>query len=184
MAEADHIEQIQNLIRQNDPSALDLIYDTFGTRLYRYVLVLLGNETASEDVLQNMFVSLAKTRERLAQVDNLAGYLFAMARNLALNVRRGQGRREENIEEYADILTTEANDPEAADDRDQILKALLELPMEQREVVTMKCWQNMTFEEIAQALQVSLNTAASRYRYALEKLRNQLRRLHNERSGY
>jgi len=171
MAEADHIEQIQKLIRDNDPSVLDLIYDTFGTRLYRYVLVMLGDQGMSEDVLQNVFVRLAENRERLARVENLAGYLFAMARNLALNVRRVRGRKEENIENYADILTAEAADPGDADERNEILKVLLGLPLEQREVITMKCWQDMTFDEIAVTLKVSPNTVASRYRYALEKLR-------------
>jgi len=185
MADTDHIERIQELIRQNDPLALDLIYDLFGNRLYRYLLVMLGEAGASEDIMQDVFVRLAGNPERLARVGNLAGYLFAMTRNLALNARRNRrAKREENIEDYTDILTEEPNDPIKADDRDQILKALLELPLEQREVVTMKCWQDMTFEEIAHALKVSLNTAASRYRYALEKLRDRLRRLQDERSGH
>ena len=174
MAEVDQIERIQSLVRKNDPSALDLIYDAFGSRLYRYLLVLLGNEHISEDVLQNVFVRLAENPERLERVDNLAGYLFAMARNMALNARRGRAGREENIEDYAGILAVDAVDPEIADDREQILGALQRLPLEQREVVAMKCWQGMTFDEIALALKVSLNTAASRYRYALNKLREQL----------
>jgi RNA polymerase sigma-70 factor (ECF subfamily) len=53
--------------------------------------------------------------------------------------------------------------------------ALLELPEEQREAVMMRIWSGMTLEEIAVATGVSLNTAASRYRYALEKLRERLK---------
>ncbi|MBU4199585.1 MAG: sigma-70 family RNA polymerase sigma factor [Verrucomicrobia bacterium] len=179
MDDAGNVERIHDLIRQNDPSALDLIYDTFGARLYRYVLVMLGDVGMSEDVLQNVFVRLAENRECLARVENLAGYLFIMARNLALNVRRSRAKKEENIEDYANILATEADDPGAVDDRDQLLKALLKLPLEQREVIAMKCWQDMTFDEIADSLKISLNTVASRYRYALKKLREHLMRGNN-----
>lgn len=174
MVDAEQIERIRNLIRKNDPSALDLIYEVFGRQLYRYLLVILGEVGMAEDALQNLFVRLAENRERLARVDNVAGYLFAMARNLALNMRRNRNRHEEDIEDYANVLEAAAVDPAAGDDRAQLLKALACLPLDQREVVTMKCWQEMTFEEIAGALKVSPNTAASRYRYALRKLRDSL----------
>ena len=54
------------------------------------------------------------------------------------------------------------------------------LPSEQKAVVLLKVWEEMTFAEIAQALDISANTAASRYRYALDKLRDALRPLHRE----
>jgi RNA polymerase sigma-70 factor, ECF subfamily len=53
--------------------------------------------------------------------------------------------------------------------------ALLELPEEQREVVVLRIWSGMTLAEVADLSGVSLNTAASRYRYALEKLRERLK---------
>jgi RNA polymerase sigma-70 factor (ECF subfamily) len=182
MDEAGNIERIRDLIRKNDPAALDMIYDLFGDRLYRYLLVILGAEVMAEDVLQNLFVRLAENRWRLAQAENLGGYLFAMARNLALNARRGRAKPGENIEDYAAILALPADDPGAAEERAQVLKAVRELPLDQQEVVTMKCWQDMTFEEIAGSLQISLNTAASRYRYALKKLRKNLETLRYERA--
>jgi RNA polymerase sigma-70 factor (ECF subfamily) len=58
--------------------------------------------------------------------------------------------------------------------RNAIAAALRTLPEEQREVLTMKIWGGLTFPQIALALDVSANTAASRYRYALVKLREQL----------
>jgi RNA polymerase sigma-70 factor (ECF subfamily) len=55
--------------------------------------------------------------------------------------------------------------------------ALAELPVEQREVIMLRVWGRMTFEEAAAVLDISPNTAASRYRYALEKLRDELQPL-------
>ena len=58
--------------------------------------------------------------------------------------------------------------------------ALRELPAEQRAVVHLKLWEEMTFEQIAQSLEIPVNTAASRYRYGLDKLRDRLRPLYEE----
>jgi RNA polymerase sigma-70 factor (ECF subfamily) len=58
--------------------------------------------------------------------------------------------------------------------------ALQKLPAEQREVVVLKLWQELTFEEISQICQIPVNTAASRYRYGLDKLRHLLRPLYEE----
>ena len=58
--------------------------------------------------------------------------------------------------------------------------ALNELPPEQRSVAHLKLWLDMTFEEIAETQGIPLNTAASRYRYAIDKLRTRLRPLYDE----
>ena len=62
----------------------------------------------------------------------------------------------------------------------ELAAALGELPEEQRAVVHLKLWEGLTFEEIAAALDISPNTAASRYRYGIDKLRGRLRPLHEE----
>lgn len=63
------------------------------------------------------------------------------------------------------------------DEETQALEdALKKLPPEQREVVVMKIWGELKFEEIAKELNISQNTAASRYRYALEALRKHLKK--------
>jgi RNA polymerase sigma-70 factor (ECF subfamily) len=54
------------------------------------------------------------------------------------------------------------------------------LPAEQREVVHLKLWEGLTFDQIAQLLDIPANTAASRYRYGLDKLRECLRPLYDE----
>ena len=75
---------------------------------------------------------------------------------------------------------------EASDDTDEevfrraLSDALAELPEEQRAAVHLRLWEGMKFEEIAELLGISLNTVASRYRYAIDKLRQRLRPLYNE----
>jgi len=73
-----------------------------------------------------------------------------------------------------------AGDPDEQAFRSALAEALGELPPEQRAVVHLKLWEGLTFEAIAEALQIPLNTAASRYRYGLDKLREHLRPLYDE----
>ena len=62
-----------------------------------------------------------------------------------------------------------------SDELDAVRKAVDGLPEEQREVVVLKIFEEMTFEEISQLMRISQNTVASRYRYAIEKLRKNMK---------
>jgi len=168
------IQRIKDLIRQDDPAALDIIYDHLGQRLYRYVLGLLGSEPEAQDVVQELFIRLAKKRRHLLEVENMAAYLFAMARNLTRDALSNRPQQAANIDDYLNVLASDAKQPDQQEGGAEVLQALLALPFKQREVVNMKCLEDMTFEEIARVLNISLNTAASRYRYAVDKLRRKL----------
>jgi DNA-directed RNA polymerase specialized sigma24 family protein len=54
------------------------------------------------------------------------------------------------------------------------MRCLAELPIEQREIIVLKIWNRLTFDEIGNLLEISPNTAAGRYRYGLQKLKKQL----------
>jgi len=164
------IQRLKDLIHQDDPTALDIIYDVLGQRLYHYVLGLLGSEPEAQDMIQELFIRLAKKRRHLLKVENIVGYLFAMARNLARDALRNQPQQTVNIDDYLNILVSDAERPDQPANSAEVFQALLALPFKQREVVNMKCLEGMTFEEIAGAQNISLNTAASRYRYAMAKL--------------
>jgi RNA polymerase sigma-70 factor (ECF subfamily) len=73
-----------------------------------------------------------------------------------------------------------ADDPDSETFRRELDAAFAELPPEQRAVVHLKLWEEMTFESISRTLDIPLNTAASRYRYGLDKLRARLRPLYAE----
>ena len=175
-------EKIKRLIRENDPSALEIIYDQMGERLYKYILSILCSEMKAEEVMQNLFVAIAKKRHRLARASNLTGYIFAMARNQAVDFLRSQPVHEKNIEDYENIIALKGNMTDRRDDEElrEVNHVLLSLPQKQKEVISMKIFQGMPFKDLAKALNISSNTVASRYRYGIEKLRNKLRRLRDE----
>jgi RNA polymerase sigma-70 factor, ECF subfamily len=158
------------------PEAFALLYDRLGPRLYRVARALLGSAEDAEDVVQDVFVALVRRRNSLGEVRNLDAYLFTALRHAALS---RLGRRKS---ERAALKLVALTVPAAEDDRDDVPAprgadleaALASLPVEQREVLALKLEGELTFAQIGQTLGVSLNTAASRYRYALEKLRERL----------
>jgi RNA polymerase sigma-70 factor (ECF subfamily) len=94
--------------------------------------------------------------------------------------RDARQRRNDTLAAAAVGLFAPAGDPDEAAFRRELEAALAELPVEQRAVVHLKLWEGLTFDAIADALDIPLNTAASRYRYGLDKLRTRLRPLYDE----
>lgn len=153
-----------------DESAFAAAYDRYAPALFRAATALLGCRAEAEDALQDVFVGLARARHDLARVTNLRAYLFAALRHAA--GRRAAVRRRHRAEPLGDATEPIAHPTQPAEERGERLeRGLRALPPEQREVLALKIDGGLTFAEVAVALGVNANTAASRYRYALERLR-------------
>jgi len=140
-------------------------YDEHGPALLAYAAALLRDPSAAEDVLHQVFLQLL--RGRVAISGDPAPYLFRAVRNTALNHLRGQSRE---VELAGGGVWLES--PDGSRETSLALQSALKaLPDEQREMVVLKVWGQMTFEEAANVVGISPNTAASRYRYGLEKLK-------------
>jgi RNA polymerase sigma-70 factor (ECF subfamily) len=123
----------------------------------------------AEDVVQEAFVKFWRRNHNIAN----RGLLYATVRSIALDFLR-RDRRRARRESTAMSDVDQAVEPafHVEDDSQRALVAAIDLlPAEQREVLTLKIWSELTFAEIASALGISQNTAASRYRYALAALK-------------
>ena len=138
-----------------------------GLILYGRALGLSHSE--AEDVVQETFLALLQRGEPPAQPDH---YCLRAFRNRALNYRRSLRRR--LTRELESQRWFERSPDETARERDA-MRRLAELPAPQREVIVLKLWHDRTFAEIGDLLGLSPNTAASRYRQGLEKLRASLK---------
>jgi RNA polymerase sigma-70 factor (ECF subfamily) len=146
------------------------LYATYGSRLYRYAAAILADRGAAEDAVQDAFVRLARALRNSPELDVSLGYLSTVVRNECYTALRRRRRRAEDPEPLI-----EPRAPEASEEERTILEAALRaLPPEQREVVYLKVFEGMTFREIADHCGISINTAASRYRYAAAALRREL----------
>jgi RNA polymerase sigma-70 factor (ECF subfamily) len=131
-----------------------------------------ASQADAEDAAQDGFLKFWKTR---SQARDEVAYLYACVRGAAMDIGRGD-RRRENRQMAAAQPEQSAFEPslENAERQAAIEAALGQLPGDQREVVVMKIWGGLTFAQIAEALGIPPNTAASRYRYALAKLETAL----------
>ena len=162
--------QIKDLLRRGDPTALELIWDRYSEDLLAFTVSMLCSRHDGEDALQETFVKIARNRRSVAKARNLKAYLVRMARNEAINV---MNRRKRNVsldvEEEDWLLPAEDGDQALTHD---LARALASLPEDQRIAVVMKVYQGMTFQEMGNALGIPQFTAASRYRYGIQRLRD------------
>jgi RNA polymerase sigma-70 factor (ECF subfamily) len=162
---------------------IERLYDEHAQPLFAFLLNFTRDESDTRDLLQEIFVKLAREPELLNGVREERAFLIRLAHNAAIDLIRRRGTRErtkENFAAEAISIFAPANDPDEKVFRDELAVALGELPEEQRAVVHLKLWNGLTFEEIADVLEISPNTAASRYRYGLDKLRGRLRPFYEE----
>jgi len=144
-----------------------------GSALVLFARQFVAIRADAEDVVQEAFVRFWRSRQRIAEP---AAYLFACVKHCALDWQRSRRRQQRRDQcaaqpEVNSLFTEAASHDER---RSEIEAALRELPPDQAEVLVMKIWGGLTFPQIAVALETSSNTAASRYRYALAKLREAL----------
>ena len=162
---------------------IERLYDEHAQPLFAFLLNLTRNEADTRDLLQEIFIKLAREPQLLAGVRGERAFLIRLAHNAAIDLMRRRGTLERAKENFAaEILSPFAptNDPDEQTFREALAVALGEVPEEQRAVVHLKLWGGLTFEEIAAGLEIPPNTAASRYRYGLDKLRGRLRPLYEE----
>jgi RNA polymerase sigma-70 factor (ECF subfamily) len=111
-------------------------------------------------------------------------FLLRLAHNLAIDLIRRRTTREKNYGQLADDASVSAFAPAAEPDseafRQALANAMGDLPAEQRAAVHLKLWEGLTFEQMAEVLEIPANTAASRYRYGIDKLRGLLRPIYGE----
>jgi RNA polymerase sigma-70 factor (ECF subfamily) len=179
--EEDHFSaRVKNcalgLARQGG-AALAELFDLVGSRSVRYARALTRNQDDAEDALQAAFVRVALYPQGLADADHPWAYLLRVVRNEALKIIQ-----KKRTNEWLSVAAEAWTEPSSIDfEAQQLVQQSLEkLPASQSEVVVLKIWEGMTFAEIAEVLGESPNTAASRYRYALQKLTQYLQPLAEE----
>ena len=162
---------------------LERLYDNHAQALFAFLLNFTRDDADTRDLLQEVFVKLARHPDLLAGVRDERAFLIRLAHNAAIDLMRRRGTRERNYDQLAVESAspfTPTNNLDEQSFRAALADALGELPADQRAVVHLKLWEGQTFEQIAAALDIPPNTAASRYRYGLDKLRARLRPLYEE----
>ncbi len=144
-----------------------------GAKLLLFARQQARNPDDAEDLVQEAFVRIWRLYGHTGEV--APGLVYRAIRRLAIDWARSIDRRvirEQKTYELSPLSSSFEYNLENEERQQALLRSVDRLPMEQKEVLTLKIWSELTFDEIARTLDLSLNTVASRYRYALLKLKN------------
>ena len=177
---AEQIREIAQKIADGEISSMSGLFDLSAQRLVRFSLTITRHQQDAEDAVQAVLLCVAARPLLLVNAVTPWHYLLKMVRNESLGVLRKKKRWGLGLG-LQDLLATETYDSiEQEDLHRAIWLALRSLPADQRQVVVLKIWEEMTFQDIADVLDCSLQTVASRYRYAIQKLTPKLQRYYQE----
>ncbi|MEJ2700831.1 MAG: RNA polymerase sigma factor [Sedimentisphaerales bacterium] len=153
------------------------IYQKYGDYLLALAAALLKDVNAAEDVVHDVFCKFIESREKIRLAGNLKSFLATCVVNLARDKLRARKLQTCDPDDAtASFLDTNEPDHDAifGEQARDLNRAMAQLAYEQREVIMLHLRGGMKFREIASLQAVSINTAKSRYRYGLQKLRTLL----------
>jgi RNA polymerase sigma-70 factor (ECF subfamily) len=172
--------------RAGDDSAFASLYARHKAPLYRYLLRHVRNAGAAADLFQDVWSRLIATRSRYEPRAKFATFLFQIAHNCAVDFFRRDCNSQAAVRhEDAEIKLNDAEAPEHlrpdriaefSEQQSALLQALAELPSEQREAFLLREESGLSIEDIARVMDVPPETAKSRLRYAVRKLKNSMAR--------
>jgi RNA polymerase sigma-70 factor, ECF subfamily len=184
MESLDEDARLMLRYRDGDADAFAALYARHKGPLYRYLLRQVRNAGAAADLFQDVWSRLVATRGRYEARAKFATYLFHIAHNCTIDFfRRDRTMRQAARSDEADANSMEPEVPEYqrpdgmaefAEQQSALLAAVAALPPEQRETFLLHEETGLTIEEIARVTDVGLETAKSRLRYAIRKLKKSL----------
>ena len=174
-------EALMRRVASCDLEAFRALYDRYNSLVYSTTLRMVRDVYLAQDMVQEVFLRIwRKPESYVAQRGRFAIWLTSVARNRAVDEIRSRGRRYRHEtaspeEQERELAGPDQDDPaltaELTDQRRQILDALAELPVEQRQVIELAYFGGLTQQEIAQRLSLPLGTVKTRVRLGMRKLR-------------
>lgn len=172
MPQSDH--KLIEAFQQGDEFAFVALYNRYKGPIYAFCAKMLLDRAVAQDVMQETFVRVYENRQRLINTGSFKSWLFTIARNQCLNALRRSKRYTEFDEMAADV---HAFDGETSFERlmkaeqmELVNRFLNELSPEYREVLVLREYQNLTYEEIAAVTRNTVSSVKSRLFKARRKL--------------
>lgn len=167
--------------------AFDLLVDRYQKKIYTTIFLIVKDQEIAEDLLQDVFVKVVNTinSDKYNEEGKFQPWVMRIAHNLAIDYFR-KAKRYPTIlmEDGSNIFNSLKFSEETIEDRkvrdegiDLVKRLIEELPETQKEVLIMRYYVEMSFQEIADQTGVSINTALGRMRYALIHLRKKMKQL-------
>lgn len=181
-------QELVDLYVAGDESCLELLIRRHKKRVFSYIMMVVRDRHLAEDIFQDTFIKVIHTLKRGSYSDEgkFLPWVLRIAHNLVIDHFRRQKRMPmvdagEDFDIFSVLVLRQGNQEDKLVKRQMrtdIRKLIDKLPQEQREVLLMRHYMDMSFKEIADTTNVSINTALGRMRYALINMRRMMEK-HN-----
>ena len=178
----DDLNLIQRIIA-GDSAALGALYDRFGRLVFSLAFQITGDSGSAEEITQEVFLQIwNKASTYQTDQGKVATWVTSVARHKAIDALRRKGARPEGHQmEFADGEEPDLVDPAGVEEQVElsqrslvIRRAIAQLPLEQRQALTLAYFKGMTHQEVAEITGEPLGTIKTRIRLAMLKLRQML----------
>jgi RNA polymerase sigma-70 factor (ECF subfamily) len=173
--------------RNGNQAAFDVLVDRYQSKVYTTIYLIVKDQDVAEDLLQDVFVKVVQTihSDKYSEEGKFQPWLMRIAHNLAIDHFRKAKRyptilMEDGSNVFNSLQFAESSIEEQRvkeETLEMVKKLIEELPEAQKEVLVMRHYLEMSFQEIADQTGVSINTALGRMRYALIHLRKKMKQL-------
>lgn len=174
-----------SLYKKGNEEALSSLFERHKSRIFTTVFFIVKDKYIAEDILQEVFIKTINVikENRYNEQGKFLPWILRVAHNMAIdNFRKEKRNPKITLADGSDIFnclkfseSTEDNEELSNDSKKYLKKMMLKLPDKQREVLVMRLYMKMSFQEIAKETNVSINTALGRMRYALLALRKKIK---------
>ena len=171
---------VSNYIK-GDESALSLLIERHQSKIYGFIYSKVSDRDISDDIFQDTFMKVIRTLKTKSynEEGKFLPWVMRIAHNLIVDYYRNNKKMpmQRDTEEFSIFSVIKDNDPNIENQiiglqiETDLRKLVEELPQDQREVLVMRMYQDLSFKEISDLTGVSINTALGRMRYALMNLR-------------
>ena len=158
-------DDLVQMYREGDVDAFDTLFDRYHVPIYNFARTMLGHSDGADDVLQDVFLAVARAAKTYDPRGRFRSWLFRLARNHCLNRLQSERLRRRVIAESGlDLADAPSGEPSPAEQVDsderlaRLRQLIADLPERQREAIALYAFEQMSYQEIADVLDIPLNT--------------------------
>ena len=174
-SEINNSESFISLLKKGDTNAFKIIFDTYYKRLYAFALHYVIDGYVAEEIVENVLLKLWQKRHKLDKIVNLKSYLYIMVKNDSLDhIKKEKKFVRLDTETHGNLSLTEEFIIEE-ETHAILFQALETLPEKCRKVFELSCLEDVKYKDIAEDLQISINTVKSQRARAIKLLKSYLK---------
>lgn len=170
-------------IKEGDKEAFKALFDLYYTELCRFALIYVKDKDSAEEVVQNFFVHFWEKREVLSINSSLKSYFYSSIRNRSLNHIRNNSKfikiDDDKVDDLIYTVQEQESILESNELRENINKAINNLPPKCKEIFLLSRGEQMSYHEISEKLNISPKTVENQISIALKKLHSDLKPYYN-----